>query len=920
MRILADDRLGFEKPARSGQLDGVALRRDLTAIARAEPDEAARRAAVLVLIRAALNDARAQILSGLESDTASGTTVARTHSDTQDVLLQILYDLAVKHFYYAQNPTESERLAIVATGGYGRGLLAPFSDVDLLFLRPFKRTAWGESVIEFILLMLWDLGLKVGHATRTTGECIRLAREDMSIRTALLEARFVWGEESLARELRDRFREEVVKGTASDFVAAKLAEREARHKRQGESRYLVEPNIKEGKGGLRDLQTLYWIGKYLYDVGDPAALAAHGVFTEEEYKSFRGAEAYLWNVRCRLHCIAGRAEERLSFDVQPELARRMGFAGESVRDAVERFMRTYFLFAKDVGDLTRIFCAALEEQNTKPRPQISRLVSGFLKPRKSGDDFFIENGRLDARDGAFRHDPTNLIRIFHLADEKHVDIHPQALRTITRSLDLITPALQNDYEANRLFLAILSSHHSPEWALRRMNEAGVLGRFVPPFGHAVALMQFNMYHHYTVDEHLIRAVGLLAAIERGELKSDHPLSSELIHRIGSRESLYAAVFLHDIAKGLPGNHSDIGAECAQTLCPRWRLSETETETVVWLVRNHLLMSDTAQRRDTSDPKTVRDFVEKVQSPDRLRMLLILTVADIRAVGPGAWNAWKAQLLRDLYHEAEFVISGEASPGRAARADGARDVLARRLADWPEAERADALAHHRENYWLSFDEEQLEQHARLRLEAKRATNLFALDIHVDPPRGVCEATVCTPDHKGLFSQLAGAIAACGGSIVDAKAFTADDGFALDVFSLHDDDGAAFADSHRIAKLRRAMARAVAGRNFGEPTVTRRVGSQRAAVFQVRPRVEFDNEGSANATVIEVEGRDRAGFLYDIANALFLEGLSISSARVATYGERAMDVFYVRDAFGQKITSLDRLGAVKTRLLAAVAAGS
>jgi [protein-PII] uridylyltransferase len=905
--------LGFEKTIHIARLDGAGLRNDLTAIARAEPGAGRRRAAALTHLKTILAGTRARIFSDLESGTISGIKAACALSDMQDVLLQVLYDFAAKHFYYAQNPTESERLAIVATGGYGRGLLAPFSDVDLLFLRPFKRTAWGESVIEFILLMLWDLGLKVGHATRTVGECIRLAREDMTIRTALLEARHVWGEETLADELRDRFHGEVARGTGKAFVAAKLAEREARHERQGESRYLVEPNVKEGKGGLRDLQTLYWIGKYLYRVDEPAALAKQGVFTREEFRSFHAAEVFLWNVRCRLHCLAGRAEERLSFDAQPELARRMGFAGETLREAVERFMRGYFLVAKDVGDLTRIFCAALEEQNAKPRPQVSRLVAGFLKSRSTVDDFYVENGRLTARERAFRRDPRNLIRIFHFADEKQLDVHPRALRTITRSLDLITPELREDHEANRLFLAILTSPHAPERALRRMNEAGVLGRFVPAFGHAVALMQFNMYHHYTVDEHLIRAVGILAAIERGVLRTEHPLASELIGRVVSRAVLFAGVFLHDIAKGLSGNHSEIGAETAQSLCPRWGLSEEETEAVVWLVRNHLLMSDTAQRRDISDAKTVRDFVEKVQSPDLLRMLLILTVADIRAVGPGVWNAWKAQLLRDLYHEADFFMSGQTSVTRPARAAAAREALAVRIAAWSADEREEALASHHDNYWLSFDEAQLELHARLRAKAKRSHERVAFDGRVDEVRGVCEITVCTPDHRGLFSQLAGAIATSGASIVEARAFTGDDSFALDVFSLQGEDGGPFGDPLRITRLGRTIKRAVAGESFRHPAPIRRVGARRTTVFQVRPRVDFDNEASATATVIEVEARDRPGFLYDLSHAIFEEGLSIASARVATYGERAMDVFYLRDAFGRKIVGPERLAALKSRLL-------
>ncbi|HKD23068.1 MAG TPA: nucleotidyltransferase domain-containing protein, partial [Rhizomicrobium sp.] len=475
--------MGYEAHERLNLLDGDALRRDLTALARAETDASKLRKAALAHIKAASQAARERIKQRMENGTLAGLIAARALSDVQDVLIQVLYDFATKHFYYAQNPTESERLAIVATGGYGRGLLAPGSDIDLLFVRPFKQTAWGESVIEFILHMLWDLGLKVGHATRSLNESVRLAKQDITIRTALLEARFLWGDKSLYDELRKRFWAEVASGTGQDFVAAKLAERDQRHLRQGESRYLVEPNIKEGKGGLRDLQTLYWIGKYLYHVDDAADLVDHAVFSRDEYKTFQKAEAFLWDVRCQLHYVVGRAEERLTFDVQPELARRMGFAGENPRRAVEQFMRAYFLVAKDVGDLTRIFCAALEEQNRKARPSLSRLLPGFLKPRGGAEDFFVENGRLNARPDAFRRNPVELIRIFHVAETKGVDVHPAALRTITRSLDLITDDVREDKQANRLFLDILTSRRDPERALRRMNEAGVLGKFVPPFAH-----------------------------------------------------------------------------------------------------------------------------------------------------------------------------------------------------------------------------------------------------------------------------------------------------------------------------------------------------------------------------------------------------------------------------------------------------
>ncbi|HUO91715.1 MAG TPA: [protein-PII] uridylyltransferase [Rhizomicrobium sp.] len=908
--------MGYEAHERLSLLDGDALRRDLTALARAESDTTKLRKAALEHIKDASLAARARIKTRVENGTLAGLIAARALSDVQDTLIQVLYDFATKHFYYAQNPTESERLCVVATGGYGRGQLAPGSDIDLLFVRPFKQTAWGESVIEFILHMLWDLGLKVGHATRSLGECVRLAKQDITIRTALLEARFLWGDKDIYDELRKKFWSDVAAGTGQDFVAAKLAERDQRHHRQGESRYLVEPNIKEGKGGLRDLQTLYWIGKYLYHVDDTADLVDHNVFSREEYKTFQKAEAFLWDVRCQLHYATGRAEERMGFDVQPELAKRMGFLDENPRRAVEHFMRAYFLVAKDVGDLTRIFCAALEEQNRKDKPKLSRLLPGFLKPRGGNEEFFVENGRLDAKPDAFRKDPVNLIRIFHVAETKGVEVHPSALRTITRSLDLITDDVREDAKANRLFLEILTSKRDPERALRHLNEAGVLGRFVPPFAHAVALMQFNMYHHYTVDEHLIRAVGIVAAIERGDLKEEHPLSTDLIKRIKSRDVLYCAILLHDMAKGLPGNHSIVGAEIAEQLCPRLGLSPEDTAAVAWLVKNHLVMSDTAQRRDITDPKTVRDFVEAVQSPEMLRMLVILTVADIRAVGPGVWNGWKGQLLRELYYEAEALISGgDAGPARAARIQIAKDALAQRLADLPPAVREHALTRHYDSYWLAFDAPTHERLARF-MEVEAKGELFAFSAASNDFRAVTEVVVYTPDHAGLFSQLAGAIAASGGSIVDAKAFTTVDGFALDVFSVQDTDGGVFGDQARLERLRNTIARTLAGQLIPRTVISKRTVARRATAFHIRPQVDFDNEASAVSTLIEVQGTDRPGLLYDVARAIFESGLSISSSIVATYGERAVDVFYVRDGYGHKIIHPDRQASVRARIVRAI----
>ncbi|HEY4264550.1 MAG TPA: [protein-PII] uridylyltransferase [Micropepsaceae bacterium] len=896
-------------------LDGDALRRDLTALARASGgDRAVLRKAALVSIRAAFLAARERIKAGMESGVSPGQAVARALSALQDITIQVLYDFAVRHFYRAPNPTTSERLAVVATGGYGRGLLAPASDIDLLFIRPFKETAWDESVIEFILHMLWDMGLKVGHATRSIPECVRLAKQDITIRTSLLEARYVWGDASLYEELRKKFWTDIATGNGQDFVEAKLAERDARHLRQGESRYLVEPNIKDGKGGLRDLQTLYWIGKYLYRVEDTSDLVHHGVFTKEEFKTFQKAEAFLWTVRCHLHYLTGRAEERLSFDVQPELAKRLGYSDPNLHRAVERFMRSYFLVAKDVGDLTRIFCASLEEQNRKSHPSLTRLMPGFLKLRSSNDEFFVENGRLAARPGLFREAPINLIRLFHVAESKGLDVHPNTLRRVTRQLDLIDGDLRNNAHANRLFLDILCSRRDPERALRRMNEAGVMGRFMPEFGRVVALMQFNMYHHYTVDEHLLVAVGNVARFEHGEMRQELPLVSDLIKRVKSREVLYVATLLHDMAKGLPGDHSEVGAAMAEAVCPRFGLSEADTDTVVWLVRNHLVMSDAAQKRDVSDPKTVQDFVRIVQTPERLRLLLILTAADIRAVGPGVWNGWKAQLLRELYFESETLMSGgDSSPARSTRIEDAKRALEERLKNFSDAARQHALSRHYDSYWLAFDAEELEFHARLMQSADRTGEKLAVGSRGEISGAVTEIVIYTADHPGLFSRLAGAISISNGSIVGAKIFTSSDGYALDVFQVQDAAGGPFGDGGRIDRLRQTIIKTLAGEIRPRDVLAKRIPGRRAAAFKTKPKVNFDNEASTVSTLVEVESLDRVGLLYEITRGLFEAGMTISSAIIATYGELAVDTFYVRDVFGHKVVHPQRLAAIEARLM-------
>jgi [protein-PII] uridylyltransferase len=903
-------------------IDEAGLKAALEAIAadHGASNPAARKAA-LELFKEVLTDGRGIIRARLEED-GRGLPCAERLSALMDTIITSLFHFATQHVFRASNPSAAERLALVAVGGYGRGTLAPFSDLDLLFLFPWKQTAWSESVTEYILYMLWDLRLKVGHATRTVNETLRAAKDDFTIRTALLEARLLAGEETMFDEFRTRFESEIVSGTAREFIAAKLAERDARHAGAGQSRYLVEPQVKEGKGGQRDLQTLFWIAKYYYRVSSNEALVDAGLLSRREYALFRRCADFLWAVRCHMHFLTGRAEERLSFDLQAELAPRLGYQRHPGMRAAERFMKHYFLVAKDVGDLTRIVCAELEEREAKNAPRLNRLLRGIgvrRRRRKSLGDFVIEHGRINVvSEDVFERDPVNFIRIFHEAGRNDCAFHPDALRLITKSLKRIDRTLQHDPEANHLFLEILGSPEQAESVLRHMNEAGVLGRFIPDFGKIVAMMQFNMYHHYTVDEHLIRAIGILSALRTGRITSDHPLSGEILPQIKDMTVLTVALFLHDIAKGRPEDHSTAGAKVARRLCPRLGLSANQTELVAWLVQEHLTMSRIAQSRDLADRRTILDFAQIVQTMDRLKLLLVLTVCDIRAVGPGVWNGWKGQLLRALYYETEPILTGGFSAAtRSRQIAETRNTLAARLADWPEAERERYLDLHYPAYWLRVDEDRQVRHAALVRNADEAHLRFASEVRPMAFEGATELTVLAPDHPRLLATIAGACAACDANIVDAQIFTTADGRALDtiiVSRAFDEDADEERRGARIAKL---IEQSLEGRvRLADKLDGKHKKSRRREAFRIEPQVSVNNELSDRFTVIEVECLDRNGLLYDLTHAMSELSLDIASAHVATFGERAVDTFYVTDLVGHKVTARARQTRIRNALLEAI----
>ncbi|MDT9599502.1 [protein-PII] uridylyltransferase [Sphingosinicella rhizophila] len=898
-------------PNRRSIIDRRALADQLAAM---DGEVQARRAAATRILKQALADGRTEIARRVEEKPYQGTETAAAYAFLTDQILRLVHDFAVTHLYPLSNPTASERLLLVAVGGYGRGEMALHSDVDIAFVTPWKPTGWTEQAIESILYLLWDLGLKIGHASRSIDDMLRVAAGDHTVRTAILEMRYLWGDEPLFEELQARFWKEVVGSKARQFVTEKLEERNARHERMGDSRYVVEPNVKEGKGALRDLHTLYWIGKYAYRVRNVAELVDVGLLSAQELRQFQRAERFLWAVRCNLHLAAGRAEERLTFGYQREIAERMHYADRPGRSPVERFMRHYFLNAKLVGDLTGIFLAHLDEKFANQGRRFG-LPALLRRPRKL-DGFVLDRGRLALpRDDFFEEDPVRLVQLFALADRHGLEIHPLTMRAAGRDSRLIGAKVRSDPRANHLFLDVLTSPRDPETVLRWMNEAGVFGRFMPDFGRVVAQMQFDMYHHYTVDEHTIRAIGLLARIEQGMLKEDHPLATSLFKHVASRRVLYVAVLLHDIAKGRGGDHSVLGADVARTLCPRLGLSGAETETVAWLVRWHLLMSATAFKRDLTDPKTVIDFVERVKSLERLRLLFLLTVVDIRAVGPGVWNSWKRQLLRDLFEQAEEILRlGHKQKGRRERIAAVQAELAERLG-WDESRFGSLTSRLPDSYWLSEPIQVLERNALYVDSADRApAKARPLSTSVHEERGATLVTIYVKDEPGLFYRVTGAISLAGGNIIDARIHTTMDGMALDNFLVQSGGGGPLTDRHQLRRLDEAVAAAVGGQ---EPLMDRLEAKAlrlpRADAFPIEPNVFVDNVASNRYTVVEVNARDRAALLSSLALAFFQSKATIHSAHIATYGERAVDVFYVTDMQGQKIENPARLKSLQARLL-------
>lgn len=847
--------------------------------------------AALEVLKAHLQRLQEKVAARFRED-RNGLAAVEALSEGMDGVVVTLFKVAHWHFMQGVG-LSSERLAVLAVGGFGRRELAPGSDIDIMFVVPRRLTAYHEQMVESVLYGMWDMKLKVGHTVLSL-EDIEESVRDITLGTSLLDMRLVAGDGALFQEVRERLSRRTM-AEVRDFITGKLEERDARHHRFGNTRFMLEPHIKDGKGGLRDLHNLYWIIRSLGGHEDVASgcfldklkemMTSNGGLSVEEWQSFRNAWSFLTSVRVALHAVAGDHEDRLRLEHQQTLASFFRYKSARGQRDVERFMRHYFMITRRVGELTRVVCGSLRHTQSDVFP-VDHSVA-VTTP----EGFVLDQGRLNAPDVAL--DAETVLRFFDRLLQSDSDIHPDSYRRMTRMLPALKRPRSN--QVYEVFLQILAAEQGQERVLRLMNECGVLGSLVVPFDHIRAQIQFNMFHVYTTDEHTIRAVGCLNAIERGTLGNSLQWASRAMGQLGERRrALYVAMLLHDIGKGRGGDHSILGAEIAEQLCPQWGMSAEDTALVVWLVRDHLLMSQVATKQDLDDPETLTGFTSAVTTPERLRMLVCLTIADIRSIGPGVWNDWKGELLRKLFQRSESVLLGSSGDvGLYGSLDTVLGEIRQGLSGYAEDRVAEILALPEDEYFLSAHPEHVLQELKLALEAPNTAG-WSCRLYPDLQTSMTRLAVWTSDMPMLFSKLAGAVALSGCDILDAHLHIWRNGQVMGQFTVRTAGGGELEGRHEQGLLHR-LDQVLACEDL--PSMPRRAPVGQRITFT--PRVSLNNELSHRATVVEVMAPDGPGLLYRLAQALNALGLKVKSAKISTVGSQAVDVFYVSDRWGNKV---------------------
>jgi [protein-PII] uridylyltransferase len=839
---------------------------------------------------------------------ASGAAVVRAYTAAVDHLVASLFQRAVQEAQERFGRLD-QRCTLVAQGGYGRGELNPYSDLDLLFLYPYKTDPFVEYVAERILYALWDARLTVGHALRNVRECVRLANQDFKVKTALLDARQICGDDELYREFAYRFEREVLSRNAERFFRDTLAEIEARHHRYGDSVYLLEPQVKEGQGGLRELHAALWMAKVKFKTNRLGELVQKGVLSEREAEEIEAARDFLFRVRNSLHFLARQHQDQLTFEFQEEIAPLLGFRDSANLKGVEHMMRQYYLAATTLER----FLAEMIERCTAPRRSVFSF--GWNRARRLRPGVAIVQGLLHVTDpGILVEDPVNLLRVFLDAQRHGVEIIHASRRLLRRHAHLLDEEVRVRPDAVGVFKEILRGRNVAH-TLRAMHEAGVLGAFLPEFGALTCMVLHDAYHIYTVDEHSLRAVQELEWLRAGKYQEMVPLLTHVMRDVDRHDLLLLGMLLHDIGKGRGGGHSERGAAMCAAIAERLQLNADEAEQVRFLVAHHLNMSHLAQRRDIHDPRLILDFAARVGTLDNLKRLYLLTFADMRAVGPQIWNSWHDMLLAELYlrtaeaFEREELIEQDYQE-RAARirarvaasAKVAAEIRDRFLAEMPE------------RYFLSTTEETILRH--LELFARYQKDDVICEVRHFRERAFSEWTVLTRDRRGLFSRVTGVLLAQGMNILTANIHTGASGVSLDVFRIsHGEQPEVAMRPERWQRAEEQLRKVLAGELDVEELVERArpaLSAGRRYKPKVPTHIDVDNEVSAHYTVLDVYTHDRVGLLFTITNTLFHLGLSIHIAKITTNVDQVLDVFYVTDERGRKITDPDEIERIRREL--------
>ena len=865
-------------------------------------------------VGAVLRDATQTLRTDALAAHERGDHVAREISKGVDHIISTLFAL---------NADENKLdLAVCAVGGYGRGLLAPYSDIDLLFIHGPDEGSNFRINLDAMLYPLWDSGLKIAHAAHTPDSAAAFAKSDIIGRTSYLDARFLCGDRGLWKNFSSQY-DRLRRRTVNEFVAAKLEEQHMRHTRAQEAQYAVEPNLKEGKGGLRDLQTIRWLHRYVFGEDFDAKGSSSVLVEPHERAVLRKMERFLWSVRIRLHEIRGRADEAITFEVQPDLAARLGYADREQTAAAERLMKHYFLNTMEVGLLGRMQFARLEEMRAKRAPTMFRKLPSVLLQDEAGakPNIRLTKSRLDFTSASkANQDPRDFFRLFRaLSKRPKLKIHPRALKLIGDNLGLVDSTARRDPEIGALFAGILTEKGDPARVLRLMTEVRLLGKYIPAYGSIVGQIDYGLYRRFTLDEHVLRSIGFLNDIRGGGLRAKHPITTNILSTTRDPFPYLLAVLLHELRFAL-GDQSIAARERRVAQIARRLGADKETSGLIgWSVIRFRMMLEVATRRNLADEHTIERFAVAVGRQERLDMVLVLCVCHMRHVGLRSWNELIRRQLTAVYDATSAYLAG----GRSAlkeyiqdKEENAAKYVRQDLAHWPHDEREIFISSMTKGMLLSADHSILVRFAQLTRAARQDGRIAA--VTVAQRAGDLEALVYAENRPGLLSDLAGATASIGLGVRAVQVETMEGGMAADYFIIQSPDGTPLIESAQAERVHKALLAAASEPSSALKVFKRRIGDRRG-LFDVPPKVRVEMGAADNIAVVEAEGLNRPGLLHELTAALHELSYSIRSAHIATYGERAVDTFYIETTDGAPLTGSRPRKMIERKLLQALSAG-